>query len=83
MMNDYTLDLTNADTLVASAEAFSFEETLEAQLAYELEKLEQEQQQPAAQDYSKGYNDAEAQRFTHFIDQMPNDMWGMEFVDYP
>lgn len=79
--NEYNFDMANDDLGLAEAEIFNFEESLEAQLAKELETLEQEQQW--GREVPQGYNDAEAQRFTDFLVQMPSHMWGMEFVDYP
>ena len=40
-------------------------------------------EQQNSHEVPQGYNGAEAQRFTDFLNQMPSHMWGMEFVEYP
>jgi len=77
--NQSSFDKANDAITTAEMEMYKFEETLEAQLANELDELDNMRDQSIM----RGYNDSEAQRFTDFLDQMPTDMWGMEFVDYP
>jgi len=76
-MNQYTSDMVGHAITAAEDEFFDYEKFLENALAEELVKADNGEPEMIV-----GYNDNEAQRFTDFLDQMPNDLWGMEFVDY-
>jgi len=74
--NQYQLEMTADDVARAESELFGFEASLEDTLSRELESMEKEKADEAAQ----AYNDIESQRFTEFLEQMPEHMWGMDFV---
>lgn len=61
----------------AESELFNFEATLEDALSRELEDMEKQ----GIDGTAPTYNDLEAQRFTEFLEQMPEHMWGMEFAN--
>ncbi|KAG9520004.1 hypothetical protein KCV07_g4538, partial [Aureobasidium melanogenum] len=73
--------LTNNDLSMAQSDLNNFESSLEEMLARELETMEEDGGLGAAVENGFQYNDLESQRFTEFLEQMPEHMWGMEFVN--
>ncbi|KAH0172195.1 hypothetical protein KCU67_g1832, partial [Aureobasidium melanogenum] len=73
--------LTNNDLSMAQSDLNNFESSLEEMLAHELETMEEDGGLGAAVENGFQYNDLESQRFTEFLEQMPEHMWGMEFVN--
>lgn len=70
------------DLPMAQADLDNFESSLEDLLARELQTMEQDGGRAVAADANGfQYNDLESQRFTEFLEQMPEHMWGMEFVN--
>ncbi|CAD0086787.1 unnamed protein product [Aureobasidium vineae] len=72
---------TNNDLAMAQSDLTSFESSLEDMLARELETMEEDGGLATAVENGFQYNDLESQRFTEFLEQMPEHMWGMEFVN--
>lgn len=75
--NQYHLEMSTEDIARAESELFNFEVSLEETLALELERMEKER----VDDIPQAYNDLESQRFTDFLEQMPEHMWGMDLVN--
>ncbi|KAI4715681.1 hypothetical protein E4T48_08130 [Aureobasidium sp. EXF-10727] len=73
--------VTGNDLAMAQSDLTGFESSLEDMLARELETMEEDGGLAAAVDNGFQYNDLESQRFTEFLEQMPEHMWGMEFVN--
>ncbi|KAH0354073.1 hypothetical protein KCU81_g1223, partial [Aureobasidium melanogenum] len=73
--------LTSNDLSMAQSDLNNFESSLEEMLARELETMEEDGGLGAAIENGFQYNDLESQRFTEFLEQMPEHMWGMEFVN--
>jgi hypothetical protein len=76
-------DMTANDLAMAETDLSNFESSLEDLLSRELENMEQDggRAVAAADQAAFQYNDFESQRFTEFLEQMPEHMWGMEFVN--
>ncbi|CAD0109790.1 unnamed protein product [Aureobasidium uvarum] len=72
---------TNNDLAMAQSDLTGFESSLEDMLSRELETMEGDGGLAAAVENGFQYNDLESQRFTEFLEQMPEHMWGMEFVN--
>lgn len=70
------------DLPVAQTDLNGFESSLEEMLARELQDMEKDGGLAVATESGFQYNDLESQRFTEFLEQMPEHMWGMEFVNY-
>lgn len=73
--------LTSNDLSRAQSDLNNFESSLEEMLARELETMEEDGGLGNAVQNGFQYNDLESQRFTEFLEQMPEHMWGMEFVN--
>jgi hypothetical protein len=72
---------TTNDLATAQSDLISFESSIEDMLARELQNMEQDGGLAVATESGFQYNDLESQRFTEFLEQMPEHMWGMEFVN--
>jgi hypothetical protein len=72
---------TTNDLAMAQSDLTSFESSIEDMLARELQNMEQDGGLAVAVENGFQYNDLESQRFTEFLEQMPEHMWGMEFVN--
>jgi hypothetical protein len=72
---------TTNDLAMAQSDLTSFESSIEDMLARELQNMEQDGGLAVAVGNGFQYNDLESQRFTEFLEQMPEHMWGMEFVN--
>ena len=73
---------TTNDLPMAQTDLTGFESSIEEMLARELQNMEQDGGLAVATESGFQYNDLESQRFTEFLEQMPEHMWGMEFVNY-
>ncbi|THX49745.1 hypothetical protein D6D11_05580 [Aureobasidium pullulans] len=72
-------NLTANDLTMAQTDLKTFESSLEDMLARELENMDGDGADSADNGFQ--YNDLESLRFTEFLEQMPEHMWGMEFVN--
>lgn len=72
-------NLTANDLTMAQTDLNTFESSLEDMLARELENMDGDGADGADNGFQ--YNDLESLRFTEFLEQMPEHMWGMEFVN--
>ncbi|THW84487.1 hypothetical protein D6D15_08826 [Aureobasidium pullulans] len=72
-------NLTTNDFTMAQTDLNTFESSLEDMLARELENMDGDGADSADNGFQ--YNDLESLRFTEFLEQMPEHMWGMEFVN--
>ncbi|THW70348.1 hypothetical protein D6D25_00581 [Aureobasidium pullulans] len=72
-------NLTANDLTMAQTDLNTFESSLEDMLARELENMDGDGADGADDGFQ--YNDLESLRFTEFLEQMPEHMWGMEFVN--
>nr|QFP98363.1 MAT1-2-1 [Aureobasidium zeae] len=85
-INNENSAATAHDLATAEIDLNNFEASLEDLLSRELETMEQDGGAAFAADNQQmpmgfQYNDFESQRFTEFLEQMPEHMWGMEFVN--
>ncbi|THY32368.1 hypothetical protein D6D00_01564 [Aureobasidium pullulans] len=72
-------NLTANDLTMAQTDLNTFESSLEDMLARELENMDGDGADGADNGFQ--YNDLESLRFTESLEQMPEHMWGMEFVN--